>query len=224
MSDNKRWFKVWTTLLIDKINDDLTFEEIGMFTLLGCLIAQKGDNGNLVVSRKLFKTFFDAEILPEKFCQKFNVKIGSNDNTNISVSLKNWHKFQLDSTGYERLKKWRNKKNETVNDNGDKIRKDKIRKDKIKEDKKEEDIPSFFLQLKENPAYKGIDLERELGKMDAWLLLPQNKGRKKTHKFILNWLNKIDIGIISQPVKQESQYKTGHGERIRELGEAAKHG
>ena len=60
-----------------------------------------------------------------------------------------------------------------------------------------------FLQvLKENPAYKGVDIDKELGKMDAWLLTPKGMGRKKTRKFIVNWLNKTDpIVNLKKPSK-----------------------
>jgi hypothetical protein len=59
----------------------------------------------------------------------------------------------------------------------------------------------FIKTLKTNPAYKGIDINRELGKMDAWLL--SNPGRQKTKRFIVNWLNKIDkpIGPITNEIK-----------------------
>ena len=50
----------------------------------------------------------------------------------------------------------------------------------------------FLDGLRSNPAYSGVDIDRELGKMDAWLSLPQSKGRQKTHRFILNWLNKSE--------------------------------
>lgn len=41
-----------------------------------------------------------------------------------------------------------------------------------------------------NPAYSHIDIPRELHKMDAWLAA--NPGRKKTERFIINWLNRIE--------------------------------
>lgn len=54
----------------------------------------------------------------------------------------------------------------------------------------------FIQSLKDNPAFKGIDINRELLKMDAWLIT--KPGRKKTRQFIVNWLNKID-----QPLSHE---------------------
>ena len=49
---------------------------------------------------------------------------------------------------------------------------------------------SFFASLKENPAYRGIDIDRELGKMRAWVLT--HPGRKITRRFAVAWLNKIE--------------------------------
>jgi hypothetical protein len=60
-------------------------------------------------------------------------------------------------------------------------------------------IEDFLKSLKTNPAYTGIDIDRELAKMDAWLIT--NPGRKKTQRFIVNWLNKIDKPIsVSAPL------------------------
>lgn len=58
----------------------------------------------------------------------------------------------------------------------------------------------FLTKLKTNPAYSGIDIDRELAKMDAWLQTPKGKGRKKTRGFIVNWLNKVDVPVEGQPV------------------------
>lgn len=69
------------------------------------------------------------------------------------------------------------------------------------QDKKKPQISDseFIQSLKTNPAYKGIDIDRELGKMDAWLLTSKGKGRQKTRRFILTWLNRIDKPVVTQP-------------------------
>ena len=61
----------------------------------------------------------------------------------------------------------------------------------------------FIQTLKANPAYKHINIENELAKMDAWLLV--NKGRQKTQRFIVNWLNKVDKVIPAQ--RSQSQVR-----------------
>ena len=53
----------------------------------------------------------------------------------------------------------------------------------------------FIRKLKDNPAYKHVDIDRELSKMDAWLLA--HPGREKTTRFAVNWLNKIQAPLPS---------------------------
>lgn len=62
----------------------------------------------------------------------------------------------------------------------------------------------FLTTLKNNKAYKHINIDRELAKMDAWLLT--RKGREKTRRFIVNWLNKIDPPIETFK-KKEAPYR-----------------
>lgn len=62
----------------------------------------------------------------------------------------------------------------------------------------------FLSTLKTNTAYKGIDIDNELARMDAWLAT--RPGRKKTRRFIVNWLNKVDkpIGLTEAQSETES--------------------
>ena len=74
----------------------------------------------------------------------------------------------------------------------------KLSKDKISKGANAHLSNEEFLQiLKTNPAYKGIDIDSELAKMDAWLLARPN--REKTERFIVNWLNKSDR-VVETPV------------------------
>jgi len=144
MPNNMKWFKVWETLLIDMIIHNISLEDIGRFTILGLLITKKGKKGNVMITPEALKTYFKCEKLPEKFVIDFNVNDNANDNGTRSVSLKNWRKYQENTSGYTRLKRWRLKHNDNANDNTNdnandnanetrKIRLDKIkiRKDKI---------------------------------------------------------------------------------------------
>lgn len=101
-----------------------------------------------------------------------------------------------------------------------------IHPDPEKDKEKEKDIgkntlshtlSDFLESLKQNPAYSHINLDNELSKMDAWLLLPKNKGRKKTSRFILNWINKIEKPFqISQPQIKEASPPEWIKEAIKE--------
>jgi hypothetical protein len=64
--------------------------------------------------------------------------------------------------------------------------------------------PKDFLgTLRMNPTYAQINIDAELGKMDAWLLA--HPGRKKTHRFVVNWLNKVDVPLA--PAEDEEPWK-----------------
>jgi len=80
--------------------------------------------------------------------------------------------------------------------------KDKVNKGVVKGKLSDED---FIKDLKTKEVYKGIDIDREFGKMDSWLMA--HPGRQKTRKFIVNWLNKIDKPIGSQKPKQPQARK-----------------
>jgi len=64
----------------------------------------------------------------------------------------------------------------------------------------------FIQTLKVNPAYAGIDIDAQLGRMDSWLLV--NRGRQKTRKFIVNWLNRcekpVSVSAETDPKKKYS--------------------
>lgn len=53
----------------------------------------------------------------------------------------------------------------------------------------------FITELKHNPAYQGIDIDREIGKLKAWLLTPKGRGKQLTKSRLVNWLNKIDTPL-----------------------------
>jgi hypothetical protein len=55
----------------------------------------------------------------------------------------------------------------------------------------------WLKELRESPAYQHINFEVQLAKMDHWLKLPANKGRRKTRKFILNWLNRVEAPVVT---------------------------
>lgn len=69
----------------------------------------------------------------------------------------------------------------------------------------------FLKTLETNPAYKGIDLDTEFAKMDAWLLA--HPGRKKTQRFIVNWLNKVEAPVktYSNKAKADPHCKLCNG-------------
>ena len=53
----------------------------------------------------------------------------------------------------------------------------------------------WLASIKANPAYQGIDVDREYGKMQAWC---QTNGKQATRKRFLNWLNRVDRPMSAQ--------------------------
>jgi uncharacterized phage protein (TIGR02220 family) len=174
MADQKKWFKVWTTLLIDSLSSKI--EDIGRFTILGCLIASRGENGKLVTDKRTLQTLLQCNEIPNDFMRNFNViieEIQGNSNGSLSVTLKNWNKYQLDSTGYERQQRYREVHSVTAKVTAkvteqDKIRIDKRREDNIRIDKNIKDNNILFLEIisdlneKASKNYKLTKITKEL--------------------------------------------------------------
>jgi hypothetical protein len=53
----------------------------------------------------------------------------------------------------------------------------------------------WLAQLRQNEAYAGIDIDDQMKRMDAWLSC--HKGRQKTRRFIVNWLNKVEKPVAT---------------------------
>jgi len=75
----------------------------------------------------------------------------------------------------------------------------------------------FISALKQNPAYKGVNIDLELSKMDAWLLTPKARGRKKTHQFIVNWLNRAERVVETETSTTEKQFTAAEIEAAERL-------
>ncbi len=101
------------------------------------------------------------------------------------------------------FKRW----HKNANAIGSECERNAIKESKVKESKvnNKSIVPntSFLDSLKNNLAYKHIDVGQELAKMDAWLLV--HKGRKKTPKFVVAWLNRIDKPL--EPEKLEDNVR-----------------
>lgn len=74
----------------------------------------------------------------------------------------------------------------------------------------------FLQALKSNPAYTGIDIDIELGKMDAWFMTPKARGRKKTHRFIVAWLNRCERPISAEPDSMQDRVRRIMARREKE--------
>ncbi len=198
MGDNKRWFKVWNSILTDPSFMDLPLEQLGRWVLLGALLCLHGENGKITLSKDSLYSLLRVKndnglVIPNTVFEEC-----VEDNGKLTVTMKNWSKYQLDSTGYERLKKFRNSRN----DNG--LREEKRREEKTKTktkkntlvetqeqyfEKCKSELPKILESNRETlkKAYPGIDLDIQTAKALAWLFAnPKNK-KKNLSRFLNNW-------------------------------------
>ena len=117
MADLKRWFKVWTTILSDSDFDPErpgTMEDLGKFVWLGAYVAQHGDSGTASIAkdtlfRKMRVTAL-SQLTSRLALHNVLFEEGKTRHGDITVILKNWHKYQVDTTMAERQQRSRAKK------------------------------------------------------------------------------------------------------------------
>ena len=98
-----------------------------------------------------------------------------------------------------------------TNNEGNTIKESKVKDIKVKKDTPQ---PDFLTTLKTNPVYSHINIDIELAKMDIWLSI--HKGRQKTKRFIVNWLNKIEKPLeIKKPIKQQFYHAPDNKEQFK---------
>ncbi len=197
MGDNKKWFKVWNSILTDPSFLDLPIDQLGRWTLLGALISLHGENGKITLSKdalyKLLRVTNDNSLmLPNVVFEE-----GQSDNATITVIMKNWLKYQLDSTGYKRLKKFRKSKMITVQEKT----KRRLREDKNKPFIFPLKIGEFKNIILSDPEKAKVS-EEEIRNLSLYL---ESTGKKyKSHyATILNWRRKNQSpGTIPQEKKE----------------------
>lgn len=71
---------------------------------------------------------------------------------------------------------------------------------------------AWLAELRDDPAYKGIDIAREHAKATRWC--KENK-RQITRRFFINWLNKCDkvLEVKFRPASTTKKYYETHPER-----------
>lgn len=121
MADQGRWFKVWTSILDDPDFQELTLEDVGRWALLGAMTKLVGDHGVLTINgtgRRLCQVLQVASLDDARTSlQRLpNVRVDDVKNrygditVTLTVTFKNWRKYQEDSTVAQRQRMSRSKK------------------------------------------------------------------------------------------------------------------
>jgi len=210
VADQKRWFKLWCSAPSDDGLQAITPARRWAWAAFGCYTKLHGTKGRVTVSAT--NTTLAAEMgvpvealldtikdLPNVVVEapRANIKgttgqhqmEASGGNGKLTVTWKNWRKYQDDSTAAARQAahglrgEEKRREKEEKRDVGDKPRRAVLSDD------------AFIAALR--PNYPGIDIDIELGKMRAKLLTPRFKGRQLTQAFVVNWLNRCDRPITT---------------------------
>lgn len=114
-SPSRRWVKVWHEILSDLDFQNLSLEQQARFYHLLVYTSSQGDNGKIEIdtpARFLVNLFQCPDYNHLKNCLIGLEKVGvlaTFCNAKISVTFKYWSKYQVDTTCYERVQKFRNK-------------------------------------------------------------------------------------------------------------------
>jgi hypothetical protein len=201
MADQGRWFKLWCDALDDHDLDSLDIADFGRWCKLGAQTKRHGTKGSLTIvppARTLCAQFqvshFDALIDAIKRLPNITFEEGKNDNDKFIVIIKNWSKYQKDSTRYERVKKWRSKQNDNA-----------LRGEEKRREEKRRDIPPI------SPKVGDSSFE------EFWKIYPRKIGKKAAFKA---W-KKANINgqlpqVLSAVEKQKTteQWKKENGQYI----------
>ena len=117
MADQKRWFKVWVSILDDPHFQELSLEDIGRWTLLGAMTAFVGNRDQIAspnASRRLREVLrVESEAALRDAIQRLPsvaVEEGKNSERTFVVTWRNWHKYQKDAMAAQRMKTLRSKR------------------------------------------------------------------------------------------------------------------
>ncbi len=186
----------------------MTNEQVGIYVRLLCAQHQHGGmidktsfnsivgNHNIIRGKfvEVDDGFFNERLMIEM--DKRKVK-SSNLSANATVR---WKKAKQKDNKCNAIASDLNMPTEDANENVNEDRNKNEVKKKISKKLTDEE---WLKSIKDNPAYQHIEIDRELAKMDAWL--STQPGRKKTRRFIINWLNKVEKPVSLKPVVNKNE-------------------
>jgi len=158
----------------------LTAEETGLYIRIICHLADKWS-----LSEKHMLSICKGYVFTDNLKEKFS--LDQNGNYYQKRLREEVEKRRLYSESRRNNAKAYAKHMENENENEKRKKKTKLTDEE------------FLESLKANEVYKYININIELGKMDAWLLV--HPGRQKTRRFIVNWLNKIEKPFGSKKIE-----------------------
>lgn len=230
MSDQGQWFKLWVGSDDDPDLGNLSNEDFGRWCKLGIYVKKHGVEGTINIKPP-------AKILQNKFAvssfenvvsvlKKFpNLKINGDanssvsDETNLTVTLLNWLKYQGDYSTH-RVRKFREMKRSKRR--GEEKRKEEKRKEE-KEEKKNNILPSeipsaFSISESIKKWAKNKNLPNPETEIEAFIDHHKSRGSlmKDWDAAFRTWIrNSVKFGKIGgRPQKSQADHNTPVGERV----------
>lgn len=176
MSDpSTKWFKLWISSLGDPHLSNLPNQKFAQWVKLGVYVKGHGDKGTVILEPPssflcavLQVPDFDALILCVSSLPNVSMRRLKNANDEISVSFKKWSKYQVDSTRFERNKRYRERQKEGAVRGEKEERKNKKRKEENKPPLPP--LGDFDIFYKSYPRKVGKEKAK-----DAWIKLNPDK-------------------------------------------------
>ena len=117
MADQKRWFKLWTSILSDDDFDPSReggLRGLGRVAMLGAYTALHGKSGHVEILPATLLRLLDAQSLEELTSdialKNVVFEEGQNHYGKLTVTWRKWRQYQEDSTARERMQLLRSKK------------------------------------------------------------------------------------------------------------------
>lgn len=218
MADQQRWFKLWHSALSDDELQTLAPDLRWAWAALGCHTKVHGTRGRVVITRSNGVLAMEMGVpLPSLIAviqrlPHVHVEEGNPDNGHVTVTWRNWSKYQEDSTVSARVARLRSKRRGEENkkraeetpplntqsppeepwpDGIEEVRQRLVRID----------APAAFRNLEYwtridewlGAEDSGVAYLVELDKYLAWIAgLPKNQQRRDHRRGFRNWLSKAE--------------------------------
>jgi hypothetical protein len=193
MADQKRWWKMWVSILTDDAILALPLDDRWRWVALGCYMTAHGDRGRVNISptSPALAFIFDVpktEVLGVlKRLPNVVIEEGKNRDANIVVTFRNWHKYQIDSTAAFRMKTLRLK------------RRGEERRVRGEEKELKDGLTATELRTKTELQTFMRNLTHKLSKCTG---APQPAAVKRVYGQVIGWLktHPEDIAVLSQDI------------------------
>ena len=182
MGDNLRWFKVWGTIVTDPKFLALPNEALGIWTRLGAVLVVHGNAGKLAITTAALEHLLRCKTDEVRKLPNVQVEESKNGHGELTVTMLNWHKYQVDTTMAERQKRSRIKRR------GEKEKQKELEQEEEEEEEEEKEKRKTL-----SPLIPQGDGEYDEDFEEFWEVYPKKKGKGGAWK---RWQQLSEQGVL----------------------------